>query len=97
MDNLETALDNIVRVYSHGLSLRKFKKEATNAWERKFPSPNKMIRGAFQEFVKDNLNEVRYNNPEMSHQDHMRLIGQMWGDKKPKLSGLKRAANHMDD
>ena len=90
LDDLQGALDNIVRVYSFGLTQRKFKREASNAWERRFPTPDKMLSNTFQAFIKENMETVRASNPGMTHQDHMKILGKLWADSKPRLTGVKR-------
>jgi hypothetical protein len=80
LDDLRDALDGVVKDYGDKVTLRKFKREAGMAWQRKFPGNEP--QGAFQAFIKNNIGTVRENNRELSHQDHMRMVGKMWSDNK---------------
>jgi len=95
VDDLRNALDGIVKDFGDNITLRKFRREASMAWQRKYPD-NNAPQGAFQAFIKNNIANVRENNKDMSHQDHMRMVGKMWSDNKKTrfyqetLTGNKR-------
>lgn len=81
LEDMRDALDGIVNKYGTYVTLRKFKREAGMAWQRKFPTAT-LPQGAFQAFIKSTIGNVRDENPNASHQEHMRLVGKMWADNK---------------
>ena len=91
VDDLRNALDDIVTAYSQHTTYTRFKREAAKAWERKYPDA-KPPMGAFQNFVKTHMMEVRTAHPDASHQDHMKMLGAMWSSAKPQTIGVKRPA-----
>jgi hypothetical protein len=81
-DDLRRAMDALVARFHH-VPLARFKKEAGNAWRRKYPDSAVPMRD-FQAFVKANIKGVRSANPDASHADHMRAVGQMWRTTKKR-------------
>ena len=86
-EDLRRALDNILASFPN-IPLTRFKKEAIQAWRRKFSDGNEAVPvREFQSFVKDNIKDVQNSNIGGSHTDHMRIIGNMWREtKKRKLA-----------
>ena len=104
LEDLRDALDGILDTFGTFVTQRKFKREAGIAWNRKFPSATTpTAQGTFQAFIKDNIGEVRKENPNASHQDHMRAVGKMWTDAKKtrfyheavNITGQKRTVEDM--
>jgi hypothetical protein len=81
-EDLRRAMDALVSRFPH-VSLARFKKEAGNAWRRKYPDSSVPMR-EFQAFVKDNIKAVRSTNPNASHAEHMRAVGSMWRETKKR-------------
>lgn len=94
-DEIDTLRGYITRMINNTgdkITLMRIKKEVTRAWLRKHPD-SKRNMNKFQEYVRDNIKQIRANNPTLSHADHMRLLGRMWNDTKPpkmSITGLKR-------
>lgn len=88
--DMQEAMDEVVNRYSQGMTFRKIRREAGEAWRRKFP--NTAPTGAFQAFIKDAMAGVRESHPNSSHQDRMKVIGRMWAESKPakQMVGVKR-------
>lgn len=78
--DLRRTMDDILSRVPY-MTLASFKKEAANAWRRKYPDENVPMRD-FQAFVKSNINFVRNANPQASHAEHMREVGGMWREAK---------------
>ena len=77
VDMVKAAMRTLVDKVGPKITLARFKKEAIRAWERKYP--NSIGRtNKFQTFVKMNMKDIRSRNPNMTHSDHMKLIGRMW-------------------
>jgi hypothetical protein len=80
---LRDALDDIAETYVSHVSQRKFKREAGAAWQRKAPTDIPVTpQNMYQAFIKNNIASIRNDNPELSHQQHMRIIGNMWNESK---------------
>jgi hypothetical protein len=90
IDHFYDDLNKLVDMYGNVMSFARFKREATAAWERKYPK--KITK--FQEFVKDNITVVRDQNPTFSHSDHMKLLGHEW-KKMKAITGYKRREEDM--
>ena len=84
---LRRALDSVVSEYGNGSGMRgsRFKREAIQAWERKYPK----TLTDFQLFTKDNMAGVREAHPNGTHADHMKIIGKLWKTVKPQSIGQK--------
>ena len=77
VDMVKVAMRTLVDKVGPKITLPRFKKEAIRAWQRKYP--NSIGRtNKFQTFVKENMKDVRSRNPDMTHSEHMKLIGRMW-------------------
>lgn len=98
LKELRAALDEVVSVYSEaGITMTRFRREARAAWERKHPPRDEPQ--TYHTFIKEHMSTVRQRWPNAPHGDHMRIIGQMWAEVKPKhnrVTGLKRTADHID-
>lgn len=90
IETLRASFAAIVDKIGNKITFMRFKKEAVKAWIRKYPDAKKQMN-KFQLFVKDNIKDVRANNPNMSHGDHMKMLGRMWNDTKPQIVGTKRS------
>jgi hypothetical protein len=100
MSELRKALDDVVDNFTQaGITYVRFRREVKNAWERKNPpTPNAHIT-CYHAFVKHNMSGVRDAHPEATHAEHMRIIGNMWQEQKPKskrVTGIKRDAAELD-
>lgn len=66
------------------VSLKQFKAEAVEAWKRKYPQGIPKRSNAYTEFVKANMQSVRDEHPTKPHEEHMKIMGQLW--KKHKVT-----------
>jgi hypothetical protein len=82
-NDLRRAMDTLLARFPH-VALARFKKEAGNAWRRKYPDSSVPPMRDFQAFVKDNIKAVRNANFDGSHAEHMRAVGQMWRETKKR-------------
>lgn len=88
MEKLRSSFDTIVEDNIDKLTLRVFKREAIAAWRRKRP----VRENSYQAFVKNNISNVRTNNPNAPHSEHMKIIGSLW-----TTSGKKRKTYNTND
>lgn len=89
MEDIRGDLDAIVRNYGEYVTFTKLKREFVHAWERAYPK----TMTKFQEYVKDNIKNVRQLHPNAPHGEVMKIIGCMWKESKPDkphITGLKR-------
>jgi hypothetical protein len=88
MEDIRGDLDAIVRNYGEYITFTKLKREFVHAWERAYPK----TMTKFQEYVKDNIKNVRELHPDAPHGQVMKIIGCMWKERpdKPRVTGLKR-------
>ena len=89
--SLRASLHELVNKHADcNISMATFRKEVLRAWGNRHPVTPR--NNEFQVFIKDNYGGVRAAHPTLSHACHMKMLGRMWNDVKPRLSGSKRAA-----
>lgn len=71
------------------VSLKMFKAMAVEAWNRKHPEGIPKKANAYTEFVKANMQSVRDTHPNNTHEEHMKIMGQLW--KKNKFDDVANA------
>lgn len=100
MEELRKALDSVVADFTTaGITYVRFRREVKTAWERKHPPTASAHTTCYHLFVKQNMANVRDAHPNATHADHMRIIGGMWQEQKPKhkrVTGIKRDAAEID-
>lgn len=74
------------------VSLKDFKAEAVKAWNRAHPEGMAKRSNAYTEYVKVNMQSVKDQHPKKTHEEHMKIMGQMW--KKNKV--IAAAAIRLD-
>jgi hypothetical protein len=81
IEDLRAKLMDVAETCGKTITMTRFKREAIRAWMRKHPDYKTPVN-PFQAFVKDNIKEVRTNNPAQHHGEHMKMLGGMWREKK---------------
>lgn len=77
------------------ISLARFKKECVAAWNKAHPEGMAPKSNAYTDFVKNNIARIRVENPKLTHQEHMALLGEAW--KIEKQTSATKSSSDEDD
>lgn len=87
---LRDAMARAVDACPPGTTLATFRKAALDAWRASRPAPaktNPAQENPFHPFLREHIAAVRRDNPDATHNEHMKILGKMWkGTKRPRPS-----------
>jgi HMG (high mobility group) box len=58
-----------------------YRRQMIRAWDSKYPN-SRTIHG-YHVFVKEKLSDLKAAHPQLTHGDHMKLLGKMWKETNP--------------
>ena len=93
-DALRAALEKAAKDTKGKVSCKRFRAEALAAWKRVYPDSAAAEAAtrplnSYQQYVKDNLKNIKEQYPDMTHKEHLRFLAQQWNVHKASLNAAQ--------